>query len=279
VTCSKDILSCHVAIGDGTVASVGSIFGSALHATVGCSGPVVGWSAPQQGTEQSNWIVDSGATAHCTGNRALLSRYRSPPPGATVRFAVGPRFPVVGVGDAIITTPKGQIQLTDVWHVPGAHHNLLSVKRGVRSGFRFYLLEHGCRIYHDGKYKCTAPEVHGLCILQGTVPISVAIVSNRNVEAMVSVSAQVWHSRFAHLGYGNLSKLVSKGMVTGIHVNASAFESAAKQNCNTCKVPTQVRQPCPQSQHVSTRTLQSAPTLQGPYQRGTPGQVFSHNVR
>ena len=67
----------------------------------------------QQGLQETDWIVDSGATGHCTGNPYLLSGYRKPPERATVRFGAGPRMPVAGVGDAQLQTPNGPVQVTD----------------------------------------------------------------------------------------------------------------------------------------------------------------------
>ena len=67
---------------------------------------------------------------------------------------------------------------------------------------------------------------------------------------------QLWHRRYAHLGYDALAKLVRGGLVAGIDVPADAFSAAKVAACEPCIMAKQHRQPFGSSASKSTKPLQ-----------------------
>eukprot|EP00961_Rhodomonas_salina_P113047 1520957-Rhodomonas_salina.1 len=66
---------------------------------------------------------------------------------------------------------------------------------------------------------------------------------------------ELWHRRFAHLGYDNLAMLQSKDMVTGITISAEEFK-AQKEVCEPCVMGKQHRLPFAASSNSSKKQLQ-----------------------
>ena len=72
----------------------------------------------------------------------------------------------------------------------------------------------------------------GLIIInEGKPPGDFALGAASSIE-----TTELWHRRFGHLGYDNLYKLQSKGMVNGISVAASQFKEHQQHGvCEPCK--------------------------------------------
>ena len=71
-----------------------------------------------------------------------------------------------------------------------------------------------------------ATEQNGLFVL----PVVNAVQSAMVVAT--KETAQLWHRRYGHLGYGNMARLPN--MVQGIHVSADEFLQAAEGVCEPC---------------------------------------------
>ena len=75
--------------------------------------------------------------------------------------------------------------------------------------------------------------------------------------AKVTESAELWHRRYSHLGFDNLSRLIDYDMVTGINIGSNAFKTAAHSTvCEPCLAAKQHRLPFTRSESVSTEPLQ-----------------------
>ena len=92
------------------------------------------------------WILDSGASKHVTGNSKEFELYNSYPPThkETVQIADGTRQPIVGVG-SVQCTPT--IKLYSALHVPAFPVNLVSLSALVdQQDCRIILDREGCLI-------------------------------------------------------------------------------------------------------------------------------------
>ena len=80
-------------------------------------------------SSSSEWVIDSGATDHMTGNSSLFSTFRSQPSPSTVTLADGLHSCVLRSG-TIVPTPS--IPLTSVLSLPNSSFNLMSVSKLTR---------------------------------------------------------------------------------------------------------------------------------------------------
>ena len=77
-------------------------------------------------SSSSEWVIDSGATDHMTGNSSLFSTFQSQPSPSTVTLADGSHSCVLGSG-TIVPTPS--IPLTSVLSLSNFSFNLMSVSK------------------------------------------------------------------------------------------------------------------------------------------------------
>ena len=206
-------------------------------------------SSASYGAEE--WLLDSGATEHMTGNRALLNDFA--PMSKKVHGYSSSTMEATGIGSATVYTkeePEG-ILLRNVLYVPGAPGNLLSTSK-VDAGGGKIVQQHGSmRIMHGERTLAVAKRGEdGLYRLSNSKSGATALFS-KPVE-----TAELWHRRFGHLGYDNLAKLAASGMVTGMNVPANAFSEASAAVCHPCVMAKHSRDPFPHSDSKSTQPLQ-----------------------
>ena len=90
-------------------------------------------------SSSSEWVIDSGATDHMTGNSSLVSTFQSQPSSFTVTMADGSQSCVLESG-TIVPTPS--IPLTSVSSLPNFSFNLMSVSkltRAIKGYISFFL--------------------------------------------------------------------------------------------------------------------------------------------
>lgn len=202
------------------------------------------------------WIIDTGASRHITPNVDLLTNTRLPPAETAVIFGNGSIVKPSLIGDAYMTTKNGTMfKLTDVLYIPGATESLLSVSHATKKGIDFAFTASSCRITSDmftlATVKASSNNIYEL-EASSQHPPRYAAAYHVNQK---TVSAQLWHRRYAHLGYNNLSKLPN--LVTGMTTTADEFQTAGtKATCDACALGKQHRQPFPTSTSVTHDPLE-----------------------
>ncbi|CAM8896855.1 unnamed protein product [Rhodiola kirilowii] len=161
------------------------------------------------------WVIDSGATDHMTGNPALFSSFSSHHSHPPVSLADGTQSPVVGSGTV---NPTSSLSLTSVLSLPKLSFNLMSVSRLTRSlnCCATFFPDH-C-VFQDlstkkiiGKGRQSA----GLYILDSQLPKSVACTSSADpIDA---------HCRLGHPSLSVLRTLCPQ------------FSSLSSLDCDSCR--------------------------------------------
>uniref|UniRef100_A0ACD5ZG49 Uncharacterized protein n=1 Tax=Avena sativa TaxID=4498 RepID=A0ACD5ZG49_AVESA len=90
----------------------------------------------------ATWLVASAATHHATGNRSLLSGFKTVDDLLNIQTGDGRRMPVSGRGCVITET----VLLPDVWFVPGLNHNIVSISQLIKLGCRVEMNHDACYI-------------------------------------------------------------------------------------------------------------------------------------
>ena len=94
-------------------------------------------------SNETTWVVDSGASYHLTPDRKCFSSYRAGDHGV-VKMGNESACGIVGIGDVCLTTSTGcKLLLKDVRHVPEVRLNMISAGQlddegynsSIRSGF------------------------------------------------------------------------------------------------------------------------------------------------
>jgi hypothetical protein len=82
--------------------------------------------ASSLGADQ-NWYLDSGATDHIIGELEQLTMHQQYNGNEQIRAANGAGMDIAHVGQSVIPTPTHPLHLNQVFHVPNAHKQLVSI--------------------------------------------------------------------------------------------------------------------------------------------------------
>ena len=212
----------------------------------------VAFGATVTNKRNGEWIMDSGASRHLTFDKSHLRNYRGVEQGTAITFVNGQQARALGQGEVVIQTSMDRVELLNVLHVPEATVNLFSVKKAAENGAQITFAQDKCYVYTESRLCMEGISKNGLMIInQGEADEEYALRAAASVE-----TAELWHRRFAHLGYDNLYKLQSKSMVDGISVQAAQFKAQQKVLCETCIQAKQHRLPFPTSDRASTKPMQ-----------------------
>lgn len=194
--------------------------------------------------KKNEWYIDSGASCHMTPYKELLGNYRNIHDREIIT-ANNARMPVKYAGDGKLNIGHGDIEITDVLHVPNLGTNLLSVQKIVSKGNSVVFDEKGCTIYNkNGSVIANCVQENGVYKL--TANMAACFTSNTKIE-----SAMTWHRRLGHLNHQSLKKM--RENVNGIDFNNDFTQI---ERCEVCSMGKQNRLPFQASKTESNEILQ-----------------------
>jgi hypothetical protein len=200
----------------------------------------------------TDWVVDSGATSHCTGMDHDWIRYRALTPGEhEVIFADESRVSAAGIGDIGLLLPCGngsstRTILRNVLHVPACgKNNLMSVYQFLTVGVKVdYDLESGVTLFtkKDRKIVGIGPIRGKSFYMIADSPAGSYHVNRLTGEDRACAANDIilWHNRLGHLSLRAIKKLQSNAGVTGMAVKPSSGDECICEACmlgKMCKTP------------------------------------------
>ena len=194
---------------------------------------------------------------------ALMNK--RPAPDITITFGNGGTGKAAAVGDVLLHAPEASFLLRDVLHIPEATENLISVRHATNNGLDFKFTSTACEIWRNAaKLASTSCNGDSIYYLDGWITPEQQQQSAHSAMKTPPLLAHtaketplLWHKRYAHLGFGGLSKLKSSNMVTGIHTTTTEFQAAGEGSlCEACVLGKQHRLPFTASGTSSSRPLQ-----------------------
>ncbi|KAJ9557109.1 hypothetical protein OSB04_011723 [Centaurea solstitialis] len=132
----------------------------------------------------STWYVDSSCSRHMTGTLELLTSYVNKE-GSSIAFGGNQKGKIKGHGMIV----KGEITMNQ--------HNLISVCQ---------LCDNGMDVMFKIKY----------CIMYKVDTLIEVMRANRRGDLYLNEEAWLWHTRFCHLNFHALDKLVRLNLVKGL---------------------------------------------------------------
>ncbi|KAJ9557281.1 hypothetical protein OSB04_011895 [Centaurea solstitialis] len=156
------------------------------------------------------WYVDSGCSRHMTGYKELLHNYVERP-GGTVSF--GNKTTGVIKGYGILT--NGKVSIKKVLYVEGLSHNLFSASQFC-DGYNIVLFS---------IINCLIINSDGVEIFEGRRFYNLYVVDFPVIDSSKSVclfskatkgESWLWHRRFSHQNFSDISKLANGGLVKGL---------------------------------------------------------------
>ncbi|KAJ9538190.1 hypothetical protein OSB04_030923 [Centaurea solstitialis] len=156
------------------------------------------------------WYVDSGCSRHMTGYKELLHNYVERP-GGTVSF--GNKTTGVIKGYGILT--NGKVSIKKVLYVEGLSHNLFSASQFC-DGYNIVLFS---------IINCLIINSDGVEIFEGRRFYNLYVVDFPVIDSSKPVclfskatkgESWIWHRRFSHQNFSDISKLANGGLVKGL---------------------------------------------------------------
>ncbi|KAJ9544640.1 hypothetical protein OSB04_024347 [Centaurea solstitialis] len=156
------------------------------------------------------WYVDSGCSRHMTGYKELLHNYVERP-GGTISF--GNKTTGVIKGYDILT--NGKVSIKKVLYVEGLSHNLFCASQFC-DGYNIVLFSIiNCLIINsDGVEIFEGRRFYNLYVVDFPV-----IDSSKPVGLFSKATkgeSWLWHRRFSHQNFSDISKLANGGLVKGL---------------------------------------------------------------
>jgi GAG-pre-integrase domain len=168
----------------------------------------------------NNWIVDSGATDHMTGNINLLTNIQPTKNTQNVIVANGAKIPIENTSNTNLFSKN----IPNILHLPTFNSNLISVSKITKDLNCDVIFSSEAVIFQDKTTRMTIGKGHlenGLYILNFPNKAFVANIIEQN---------ELWHWRIGHPSDKVLNKLFS-------------FSNLDSSYCDICRLSKQTRLP------------------------------------
>ena len=161
-------------------------------------------------TQDSNLVIDSGASFHVTSHNDFFTSYKTGDFG-NVRMGNSGVSKIVGIGDVCLKNSVGnKLELKDVRHVPDIRLNLISTGKLNDEGFT--------NSFGKSKWKLTKGSlVVARGKKQNTLYVMEAKLHKGEINATQrDVSFELWHRRLGHISEKGLQTLARKQFLSNL---------------------------------------------------------------
>ncbi|WRX23007.1 Reverse transcriptase [Theobroma cacao] len=159
--------------------------------------------------KSDTWLIDSGSSNHITGNEKLFSKLDKSF-NARVKIGNGMFLKILGVGTVIVKTSKRLKSISDVYFVPDAQQNLLSVSQLTDNKYVLLFKGKACTVFDR-----TSVEILTVAMKSRCYPLNLMETEHSGFYGEVNM-LELWHRRFGLVNYNSLVKMASENMVDGL---------------------------------------------------------------
>lgn len=211
----------------------------------------------QEVNDQSEitWYVDSGSSDHLTKDKSVFHNYcELNTPKVIAAAKNGVSLMAVGIGNIKARCYVGKrfidCTIKNVYYVPELRKNLLSVAKIESNGYRIEFLNGKVRVYKYDQLTMIGNNEGSLYTIQMQILKDECNLSNSHDDQVM----QLWHRRFGHLGFKNLTLLSQNQMVSGIDDLTKCNNNNSV--CEPCLLGKMTRQPFNRQGRRATRPLE-----------------------
>ena len=177
-------------------------------------------------SDETTWVVDSGASYHLTPNQKCFSSYRAGD-HSFVKMGNEGACRIVSIGDVCLTTSTGcKLMLKDVLHVPKVRLNLISAGRLDDEGYTDSI-QNGVMKFNKGS----------LIVARGRKINTLYMMHVRICREEVNVAtddvSELWNKRLCHMSQKGMQRLADVNLITkvkNVHLEKCTDCLAGKQN-------------------------------------------------
>jgi len=166
----------------------------------------------------SEWLADSGCSAHMTPNLEWIYDYK--PFDTPLKVVVRNNATIQAKGSGNVITNYGVMY--DTLYVPDLSDNLYSLSTAAKRGITANLQPTCIAFMRDGLNIHSANLRKGLYVLNFQVQID-------DMKALTSATLKEWHERFGHTNTKVIKNMIDSGIVTGLEII-----NTEKNQCEDC---------------------------------------------
>src|SRR5882762_1916499 len=217
-------------------------------------------------TSSDEWLVDSCASLHITGNKSAFASYMPLNDSASVEAIFGHKQRPIGIGSIVLQIEGGELTLKNVRHIPSITSNIISLGRLVREGYHLggstpipddHLVfsspdgrEFMAELADNDVYRLRScvttsvieKEAPPMVFLASTpVPDPSFVVDPKDSKDTPMIKPKIdtirthtlveWHHRLGHLNTADILRLASDPEATGIRIKGPTKMST----CEICR--------------------------------------------
>ena len=175
--------------------------------------------AVTSGNGFQNWLIDSGASHHLTGNKKGIQDFRLLANSIPVKVANGATCHATGIGSIQFHLDCGLLLTVKALYVPDfGKLSLLSVDALNESGYEVIFCLGSCLVKSN---TITEPQIIGkrqvgsrTCTLLGNMLVNALANCASTTNPIKSEDLNTWHRRFAHMNLADLRLLLPRELYT-----------------------------------------------------------------
>ncbi|XP_047181944.1 uncharacterized protein LOC124848335, partial [Vigna umbellata] len=162
--------------------------------------------------ESTVWYLDSGCSTHMTGRKDWFVKIQGVEHGK-IRFADNSSLEAEGSGRVVLRGVDGrEVVIEEVMYVPGLKTNLLSLGQLLQKKYMMKMEDNCLSIFNQNGKVVVQTQLSQ----NRTFKVVMEAVNHHCFTATKSEEEWLWHLRFGHLNFQDLSMLSQKKMVTGL---------------------------------------------------------------
>ena len=188
---------------------------------------------------KTEWICDSGASMHMTGEKHMFLKLEPLSEPIYVRIANDKLIPAAGKGlieiKAFVEDQWEDRTLNNVLYIPELSHSLFSVGVMTDKNFTFHSFKNVCEFRNStGKLSCVGTRKDNLWVMKFKMKPAPEPTSSCNLATKCTL--KLWHDRLGHVNCNTIKQTV--GLVKNLNL-----DDTKDFICETCQYGKQTRKP------------------------------------
>ena len=189
--------------------------------------------------KNSEWLLDSGASSHFTGDRSLLENIVKLNEPLVAKTGNGISN-YSEIGDINLQINDKMMILKEVIYIPKFSANLISAGRIVNKAMHNIVLDYnGVKIINKHNNEVFVSGVREGNMFKINETCSVSYLTKDERVANEKIKLRDLHKKFGHLSYSSIYKLLKSGGITGLKINMDDINytnmlELGKEECIGC---------------------------------------------
>ncbi|KAJ0462893.1 putative RNA-directed DNA polymerase [Helianthus annuus] len=180
------------------------------------------------GENPKGWFVDTDATLHVCGNKALFSTFKEASGEEKLYMGNKATTSIKGEGTIVLKMTSGkELTLTNVLYVPEIRKNLVSGWMLNKFGFRLVFESDNFVLSRCGMFVGKGYALNGMFKMNVMVVNQNKKMNEISTSTYMIESSNVWNGRLGHVNFNSLRRLIKLNLTPTFYIDSD-------HKCETC---------------------------------------------